>query len=249
MNAHDAALHAQRRAADQLAQTLRRGRRPQRSTRIPVLSSDPAFKVGINLWMDPNGNLRSYGPDGTKYQYGKTAVTAASGSFPADPQPVTAVKTYAVDWGQTYCDTHGVETGTPGIWYGDSVDGAHVGRRIMLGLPDATIRTDLSGATVERVELYASNLDAAMPQLDLHWGLHNQDTAPGAYEAMRKDAHIGRWPKAGPGDAPWRRIHVAFGDWLRDNAAKGLTIDQPSGPGFSGLLDWASVQIRITYTV
>lgn len=241
-------VRAMQRAQDRAARLIKKGRRPQRSVRIPVLEADPPFSQGINLWMDPNGNLRSYGPDETKYQYGKTAVTAASGSFPADPQPETLQKAYATDWGQTYCDVHGVETGTPGVWYGDSVDGAHRGRKIMLGLPDATIRSDLAGATIQRVELTAANLDAAASNVFLHWGLHNEDTAPSVYSAMRKDAYLDYWPRAGPGAAPWRVVHNAFGEWLRDNVAKGLTIDQPNGSGNSGLLDWTSVQIRITYT-
>lgn len=247
-SAEELQLRATRRAQDEISKMLRKGRRPQRSARIPVLAADPPFEQGINLWMDPDGNLRSYGPDGTKYQYAKTAVTAASGSLPADPQPETLTKTYAADWGQSYCDVHGVETGTPGVWYGDSLDGAHLARKVMLGLPDATIRADLAGATIDRVELAASNLDAAQSLVYLHWGLHNEDTAPGAYSAMRKDAHVDYWPRAGGGDAPWRRVHNAFGEWLRDNAAKGLTIDQPGGAGNSGQLDWTSVQIRITYT-
>jgi hypothetical protein len=183
------------------------------------------------------------------YQYTKTTVTANSGSFPADPQPETKQVIYAADFGQTYCDTHGVETGTPGIWFGDSPDGAHVGRKIMLGLPEATIQADLAGATIEKVELSASLLDAFTSTVYLHWGLHAQATAPGAYSAYRKDVFLDYWPKAGPGDAPWRQVHNAVGDWLRDNAAKGLTLDQPSGPGNSGLLDWTSVKIRVTYTV
>jgi len=229
---------------------LRKGRRPQRAS-IPVLAVDPPFESGITLWLDYAGNLRSWTMQAgvpTKSQYTKTTVTANTAAPPADPQPATLTKTYAVDWAQSYCDVHGVETGTPGVWYGDSFDGAHLARKIMLGLPDATIRADLAGATIEKVELTASNLDAGQSQVYLHWGLHNQDTAPGAYSAMRRDAHLDYWPRAGAGDAPWRRVHTAFGEWLRDNAAKGLTIDQPGGAGNSGQLDWTSVRLRITYT-
>lgn len=247
-DAEEDVRRAQQRAADQLGKIMRRNKRPQRSVRIPVFTSTPAFKLGVNLWLDPDGNLRSYGPDGTVYQYTKTTVTAHSGSLPADPQPETLTKTYAADWGQTYCAIHGVETGTPGIWYGDSFDGAHVGRKIMLGFPDSTIRTDTAGATIEKVELTANNLDAAQANVYLHWGLHNSDTAPGSYAAMRKDAYLNYWPRVGPGDAAWRRVHRAFGEWFRDDAAKGLTMDQPAGAGNSGQLDWASVKLRITYT-
>lgn len=247
-SADEQARSAQRRAQDQLAAILKKGRRPQRSVGVPVLQPDPPFSQGINLWMDPAGVLRGYRPDGTKMQYATTTVTANSGTFPADPQPETLVKTYAVDWGRSFCDLHGVETGSPGVWYGDDPTGAHVRRKVMLGLPDATIRTDLAGATIDTVELSASNLDGYSSTVTLHWGLHNVDAVPASYSAMRADALVDVWPKVGTGET-WRPAHVAFGMWLRDNEAKGLTIDQPAGVGYAGLIDWTSVKLRIAYTV
>jgi hypothetical protein len=215
--------------------------------RIPVLEDTPLSTQGINLWLDPDGNLRSMAPDGTIYQYAKTAVTASSGTLPADPQPATLQKIYTADWAQSYCDVHGVETGSPGVWYGDSADG-HIDRKIMIGLPDDVIRSDLAGAAIERVEIFSANLTASTSRVQLHWGLHNEDTAPAEYSAMRKDAYVDWWPRVGSGELLWRPIHAAFGEWLRDNEAKGLTIDQPSGVGNSGQLDWSSTKIRITYT-
>jgi hypothetical protein len=252
-NLDDQTRRARQRAQDQVAAMLRKGRRPQRGgVHIPVLEADPTYESGINLWMDPAGNLRSWaaGPTPTKYQYTKTAVTAAAGTLPVQTQPVTLQQTYTADWGRTFCDQHGVETAAQ-LGYGDSPDGAHTGRQLMLGLPDATIRTDLTGADIDAVEIAALNLDAATPNVWLHWGLHNIDAAPASYSAMRKDAYVAQWPKVGydPNGGTWRPVDVAFGLWLRDNQAKGLTIDQPAGVGNGGLLDWATVQIRITYTV
>lgn len=244
-----AVLRASRRAQDEAARLLKKGRRPARGTKIPVLTADPPFEQGINLWMDPDGNLRSYTPDGTKYEYGKTAVTAASGTIPVQFQPETLQKTYWANWGVTICGTHGLENGDPGIWYGDSPDLAHVDRKLMIGLPDDTIRLDLANADIELVELTANNLTAELPNVSLHWGLHLVDFSPTDYSAMRKDAHVDWWPKVGPGTAPWRRVHDAFGDWLKNDEAEGLTIDQPAGVGNSGQLDWRSVGIRITYTI
>jgi hypothetical protein len=253
-DAEQEVLRAQRRAADQLGKLLGRGRRPTRSVHIPVLQPDPPFSSGINLWLDPAGNLRSYGPDGTKYQYTKTTVTANSGSFPADPQPETKQTIYDAQWAATYCDTHGLETGTPGLWYGDDRDGLHLGRKLMIGLPDATIRSDTAGGVIEKVDITATNLDAYADSVSLHWGLHNvTGSAPATYSAVRKDGYIGTWPKVGfdasSGGTRYRNVHVGFGTMLRDNTAKGFTIDQPGGWGGAGILDWTSVKIRITYTV
>ena len=55
------------------------------------------------------------------------------------------------------------------------------------------------------------------------------------------------YPRVGTGD-PGGAMRVGFGMLLRDNAAAGLTIDQPDGAGNAGQIDWASVQLRITYT-
>lgn len=239
---------AQHRTQDQLGKLLSRGRRPTRSVHIPVLEVDPPFESGINLWMDPDGNLRSWAPGGTKYQYAKTAVTAASGTLPADPQPVTVVTTYTAQWAASYCDVHGQETGNPGLWYGDAPDASHLGRRIMIGLDDATIRTDTNGATIDKVELSATNLDAYSDTVTLYWGLHNvTGSAPASFSAMRAGAFIDQWPRTGTGNK-WRNVHTAFGMWLRDNQAKGLTVDQSDGSGNGGQIDWTSVKIRITYT-
>src|SRR5215216_4252279 len=95
-------------AAKQVSRAIERARYKPRDL-IPVLEDDPDVDDGITLWMDPNGNLRSYGPDGTKYQYAKTSVTAASGAFPSDPLPELFEETYLAVWARAFCDTHGAE--------------------------------------------------------------------------------------------------------------------------------------------
>lgn len=247
----DAALRAARRAQDEMGQVIKKGRPKKRGTRIPVLDSDPSFDSGINLWMDPNGNLRSYAPDGTKYQYAKTAVTSNSGSFPFDFQPETLRGVWSPSGAQSYCDDHGIETGSPGLWYGDSADGLHHNRRIMIEFAMSTVRTAIANSTIEKVEIFANNLTAFMPNVSLHWGLHNSATLPAAYAVTRKDYHVEFWPAVG--NNGWQEIHPAVGEYIRDSSAsgsEGFTIEQPldSGPGNSGLIDWTSFLLRITYT-
>lgn len=212
---------------------------------IPVLESDPVFADGITLWMDPNGNLRSFAPDGTKYQYSKTAVTAASGSLPSDPMPEMFTQTYSAAWAVGFCDTHGVEN-VPFPGYGDDPANTHGYRTIMIGFPSSTIQTDLAGATIDDVAINITNVDAFLPQVTLHIGWHDQTTAPAFYIATRAETVEIEVPKAGQ---IWVPLDDVFGEGLRDNLYDGITIEQPRGWGNSGSLEWSATQIRIGYTV
>lgn len=231
-------------AAKAVSRAIERTRyKPRHSP--PVLESDPVFEDGITLWMDPNGNLRSFAPDGTKYQYAKTSVTAASGSLPADPMPEMFEQTYAATWGRAFCDTHGLEV-APFPGYGDDLATTHGYRKIMIGFDSATIQTDLAGATIDMVELSFTNVEAYADTVSLHVGWHDQTAAPSVWSAVRADTAILEYPRAGQ---LWTQVDDTFGTALRDNLYDGLTIEQPAGYVNSGAIDWAATQIRISYTV
>jgi hypothetical protein len=231
-----------RAAAKAVSGAVKKAKRPPQ-WQIPWLEADPAFDEGISLWHLAPNRIRGYNPDGTKYELGTTTLGSSTGSsLPADPEPADYTTTYSAQWGQTFCDLHGVETGG-GIWFGDSPGGDHAGRKIMIGLPDSTIRTDLTGADIDLVELKMIVLDAYQKPVTVHLGLHAQTSAPSTYSAVQKDAQLLDYP-----NAEWQKIHPAFGRWLRDDYGRGLTIDQPSGFINAGQLDWASVQIRFTYS-
>lgn len=232
------------RAAKQVSRAIERVRYKPRDL-IPILEDDPDYEDGITMWFDPNMNLRSYGPDGTKYQYAKTSVTAASGSFPSDPLPELAEATYSAVWGRAFCDTHGVED-VPFPGYGDDIATTHGYRTIMIGFDANAIQTDLAGATIDTVELSFTNVDAYTDQVSLHVGWHMQTVLPSAYSAVRADAAVLEYPRAGQ---LWSRVDDAFGFGLRDGLFKGLTIEQPAGYVNSGAIDWAATQIRIAYTI
>lgn len=240
------AAHA---AQDQLGRFLTKSKRAKRTIGVPFLTDDPPFASGINMWIHTDGGLRWYDAEGNVFEATKTAggTTSSSTGFPADPQPVTTRTAYEAQWARTFCDQHGVETGSA-LWYGDSADGAHTGRKVMIGFDDATIRSDLSGATVEQVELHMLNLDGHASRLQVHWGLHNRTATPSGYSAVWADAAVLEWPQSGAGEE-WRDVSAGVGVMLRDDLAKGLTIDQPPGFLNAGQFDWASVELRITYTV
>jgi hypothetical protein len=231
-------------AAKLVSRAIERARYKPRDL-IPILEDDPDFNDGITMWFDPDMNLRSYGPDGTKYQYAKTAVTAASGSLPSDPLPELLEGTYSAVWGRAFCDTHGVED-VPFPGYGDDLATTHGYRKIMIGFDSATIQPDLAGATIDTVELSFTNVEAYADQVSLHVGWHQQTVAPAAWSAVRADTAILEYPRAGQ---LWSRVDDTFGTGLRDSLFTGLTIEQPAGYVNAGAIDWAATQIRITYTV
>lgn len=233
-----------RKAGEQVSAAIQRAKYKPRDT-IPVLTAHPDVEDGITLYLDPNGNLRAMAPDGTIYQYTKTAVTAPSGSFPADPMPEMFTATYSAAWARAFCDTHGVEN-VPLLGYGDDPANTHGYRTIMIGFPSATIQTDLAGATIDDVELSITNVDAFLPQVTLHIGWHDQTSAPTIYSATRAETVEIEVPKAGQ---IWTPLDDVFGEALRDNLYDGITIEQPRGLANSGSLDWTATQIRIDYTV
>jgi hypothetical protein len=245
MAADDRARRATQRAQQQLAQVLKGLRSPKRQT-IPWLPADPPFNAGIHLWMLWDGRLRGYRPDATIMEYPTGTPGASSGgSFPSDPQPALFQTTYAAAWAKTFCDTHGAETGTTN-GYGDAANGGHVNRQLMIGLPDSTIRTDLAGAVIRAVELRFLNVDAYGGTVTLHVGVHMQTSSPSDYSEVVLDAAQLEYPKVGYGEE-WRPVSPAFGRWLRDDTARGLSIHQPAGAPNGGAIDWAQTQIRVSF--
>lgn len=230
-------------AAKRVSRAIERARYKPRIF-VPILTADPDPEDGITLYLDPNGNLRSM-VEGTIYQYSKTTVTAASGSFASDPQPELFEKTYAAVWARAFCDLHGAEDTTfPG--YGDDPANTHGYRRIMIGLPDATIRADTAGATIDAVTLTFTNTDAFAEQVTLHVGWHAQTATPASYTATRADTVLIDAPKVG---VVSQQVDETFGTALRDDLYRGLTIEQPPGNINAGTIDWAATSITIAYTV
>lgn len=230
---------------------------------VPTFSANPAFSTGWRLWFDgATGELRGYLANGNVVRYvpatgstsaaGGTPPTPAAGSTvskPADPKPRVYRKTYTADWARIFCAQHGVETGS-NLNYG-YYSGTHGERRIMFGFPDGTMRSDLSGAKITKVELRMRNTYSwAYSGITIHFGLHRKDAAPGSFSQSRKDVYVGGWPRSGYGGGSdtWRTVSKTIGERFRDDTARGMTIDQPSGVTSYGECDWNSLQLRISYT-
>lgn len=226
-----------------------------------TLASAPAASTGINVYHHASSDtLRVRRPDGTWAVYNPSTVSAQTGQTApgstttqnkqADSQPTTKRKTYSASWGRAFNDVRGPED-AGNLYYGrwDSTWGE---RRIMLGLPDAAIRADLAGASIQKVELHLRNVDSyAFAGIEIYFGGHNQSAKPGSYSSVREQIFHDHWPHSGTG-ATWRGGSgdiTWFGKKLRDNVIKGITVNQPSGSrSYYGQLDWSSFQLRITYS-
>lgn len=145
-------------------------------------------------------------------------------------------KTFECTWSQGY----GGSGSKKPAWLG-SEDVCHQGRygdpytaeydwgiqKSMIGFDDAQIRKELSGAKIEKVEIYLRNKH--------FWyfaggysviGYHNASSRPNTFQytqsQIRKDYYNGR------GSAKWIEMPDSFGELLRDNKAKGFVLYAPT---------------------
>lgn len=227
---------------------------------IPTFTSPPAASTGHRLWFNgTTGNLEGYLNNGTLRIF--TATTPASSGpgggspistnstkpKPVDSNPRTYRKTYTTNWQRTFCAEHGIE----GDEHYGRYDSTHGERRIMFGFSDGTMRSDLAGARITKVELKMNNTYSwGYGGVDVHFGLHMEDDAPGSFSEVRKDVYVGRWPHSGWGGGKdrWRTVAASIGIRFRDDKARGMTINQPSGRTLYGEADRSSLSLRISYT-
>lgn len=124
----------------------------------------------------------------------------------------------------------------------------------MIGFDDALIRTDLTGATVTKVELYLNNNHFfANAGGNAIIGTHNQTTLSGTHSSSQVTDNI-QATHFDLGQAKWITIPNSIGTALKNNTAKGIAL----GPGpstsqsyygyFAGNGQTGEPQLRITYT-
>lgn len=250
------ARRAAERGADRLAAKLRglgEQAKATRSTglRVPEQDADPAAGEPTNLWLMADGRLRSRTLDGIVHEYPPATAAGSATSTkpkPADTAPTRKQRIYDASWAKTYCPVHGVEGGG-NLRYG-RFDGTHGERRIMFGLPDATIRADLANSTIRAVDLHLRNTDSwAYSGIEIAFGGHNRSAQPAGFSAVRRNVWTGHWPASGDG-AYWRSglELIWFARMLRDDVIKGITVDQGSSITRYGELDWSTLRLRVTYT-
>ena len=219
----------------------------RRGSFLPVLDADPASPQPGQVWMLNDGRLRGVNADGDLIEWTNATTPGGSTSTnlkPAASRPHQHQSTYSATDAACYCPVHGKESQ---LFYGQ-IDSTHGERRVMFAFDSATIRSDLNGATVRKVEMKVRNLHShGNGGVDIHWGGHRADDPLAAtYSAAYRDVWSDRWPRVGGDD--WREMPQWFGRAFRDDLIRGLTIDQPSSSlGFYGLIH-SALDLRVTYT-
>ena len=164
----------------------------------------------------------------------------------------TYTKTYACNESASYQED-GSNRGVSDCYQGrySSTNGNQYS---MIGFDDAQIRTDLTGATVTKVELYLNNNHFySNSGGNAVIGTHNQSTLSGSHSSSQITDNI-QQTHFDLGQAKWITIPNSIGTALKNNTAKGIAL----GPGpttsqsyygyFAGNGQSGEPQLRITYT-
>lgn len=209
-------------------------------------------------WVE-NNTINRY--NATKKAWEKAEVYRYNGSSWVKISEERKVKTFECTWSQSYSGR-----GEQKPLFLDSRGVAHQGRygapytqdwdwgiqKSMIGFDDASIRRELSGAKIEKVEIYLRNKH--------FWyygggyamiGYHNISTRPAKFSSSKnsvlKEYYTGR------GAGKWLEMPLEFGTLLRDNKAKGFTLYAPTeildyyGYFYGASGGTSKPKIRITY--
>lgn len=173
----------------------------------------------------------------------------ATGGTPPTQQ---YVKTYAANESASYQED-GSNRGVASCYQG-RYSATNGNQFSMIGFDDATIRSNLSGATINKVELYLNNNHFySNSGGNAVIGTHNQTTLSGSHSSSQINDNL-QQTHFDLGQAKWITIPNSIGNALRDNTAKGIAL----GPGpttsqsyygyFAGNGESGEPQLRITYT-
>lgn len=166
--------------------------------------------------------------------------------------PTQYVKTYAANESASYQED-GSNRGVSSCYQG-RYSATNGNQYSMIGFDDATIRSNLAGATINKVELYLNNNHFySNSGGNAVIGTHNQTTLSGSHSSSQITDNI-QQTHFDLGQAKWITIPNSIGNALRDNTAKGIAL----GPGpttsqsyygyFAGNGESGEPQLRITYT-
>ncbi len=166
--------------------------------------------------------------------------------------PQQYVKTYAANASASF-QQDGTNRGVAECYQG-RYSGTNGNQFSMIGFPYATIQSDLSGATINKVELYLDNVHFySNSGGEAIIGTHNQTSVSGNHSSSQINDNLSS-PSFSYGQAKWVTLPNSIGNAFRDNTAKGIAL----GPGpstsqtyygyFRGNGQSGEPQLRITYT-
>lgn len=184
---------------------------------------------------------------GAVVDYGTYAIAT-----PTTPPVQTYIKTYTANGSGSYQNdgsNRGVSECYQGYYSSTNGNGFSI-----ITFPYATIQSDLSGATIKKVEVFLTNSHFfANSGGSAIIGTHNQTTASGNHVVSQITDDITRASYA-YGQAKWVTVSNTIGTALKANTAKGIAL----GPGpstsnvyyghFAGATQTGKPQLRITYS-
>jgi hypothetical protein len=183
---------------------------------------------------------------------GKTVTYTTYNMGSGTPPTQQYVKTYSAQWSESYQEDG--DGRNVSECYQGRFSSTNGNQFSLIGLPYSTIQSDLSGATIDKVEIYLNNN---------HWyqnsggtaviGTHTYATEPATASLANVSENLDT-ESFTYGQAKWFTVTNTIGTKLRDNTAKGIAL----GPGnststtyygyFAGNGQSGDPQIRITYT-
>lgn len=217
--------------------------------------------LGFYLW-DSTGGIRYQGESwarcwlediGPALLYDNfTPETSGGGSGGSTPVQ-TYTKTYTSTWTRSYQGDGSLRISNGDIYQGQ-YSGTNGNQRSLIGFDDDTIRSDLSGATITKVEIRLDNThfynnSGGTAVL----GLHDYGSAPSTWSDSRVQQSVENesWAK---GALKWVTVSNFFGTEFQSGDATGIAL----GPGDSTSLTYYGYfvgqngtnkpQLRITYT-
>lgn len=166
--------------------------------------------------------------------------------------PTQYVKTYACSGSASYQQDG--SNRSIGECYQGRYSATNGNQFSMMQFNDSQIRTDTSGATINKVELYLNNNHFfSNSGGNAVIGTHNQTSLSGSHSSSQVTDNI-QQTHFDLNQAKWITIPNSIGNALRDNTAKGIAL----GPGpstsqsyygyFAGNGQTGEPQLRITYT-
>ena len=167
----------------------------------------------------------------------------------------TYTKTYSLSSAQIYWGSGNKDNQSSSA--ADLIQGSYgsslaTARRTLLFFPLSTIVSDLSGATVSKVELYLSRLSSSHGESGSYCCVksYSASSAPSTWTGGDSgDADSGT-PVFSRGEGKWITLNTAVGTGLKNGTIKCLCLDADSNYSLSryGRYSRSATKLRITYT-
>lgn len=178
----------------------------------------------------------------------------STATVPDTPTEQTYTKTYKLSSAQIYWGSGNQDNQSSSVI--DMIVGSHGGtsstnRRTLLFFPLSTIQSDLSGATVSKVELYLHRRNTAhgnaTSSLYVKYGTYS--SAPSTWNGTDSGVADSGTPTFTRGEAKWITLLNSIGTGFRDGTVKCLCLDTDSNYNMAayGRYIRSETELRITY--